>query len=248
MGYSNTLGRLIKNHSFSGFVAFVRIKIGITKNIGLNTLKHRFSLRANTSDVTTFKHIFAHDDYNFHLLQDPGVIIDAGANIGLASIYFANKYANAEIISIELSPSNFQLLKKNTEKYSQVNCINAGVWHKNQTLKFIEEGFSPWGYKVNNKLDENSISVKSITILDIIEQYNLSQVDLLKVDIEGAEVELFSENYGQWLPKVKYLVIEFHDRSRPDSSKTVKKALSEFDFVELDSVGENAVFFNKNLG
>jgi len=225
----------------------MKIKLGITKVIILKSISHPIVLRPNSSDITAFKHIFAHGDYDFDVKPKPNVIIDAGANIGLASIYFTNKYPAAKIIAIELSPSNFQALVRNTNHYENIETINAGLWNKNEILKFREEGFSPWGYKVDNKLAEGSLSINSITIHDIITIFDVDTIDVLKVDIEGAEVELFSGNYKSWLPKVRYLVIEFHDRSRPDSSNTVRSALEEFNFSELAEVGENSVFINNGL-
>jgi len=247
--FAQTLIHLIQNHGFLGLVAFVKIKTGFTENVQLKSLKHNIVLRPNSSDVTTFKNIFAHGDYNFDLESEPKIIIDAGANIGLSAIYFTNKYATAKIIAVELSATNFQLLIKNTNRYKNIVAINAGLWHKHQVLKFKEEGFSPWGYKINNELEGEgeSISVDSITVNEIIEKYHINTIDLLKVDIEGAEADLFSGNYESWLPKVKCLVIEFHDRSRPKSSQTVRTALNKFDFTELEGVGENAVFVNNKL-
>ena len=121
MGYPHTFNNLIKNHGFSGLVAFVKIKIGLTNNIKLKNIEHKIALRPNTSDVTTFKHIFAHGDYDISIKPEPKLIIDAGANIGLASIYFANRYPSAKIIAVELAPSNFQVLLKNTSHYNQIH-------------------------------------------------------------------------------------------------------------------------------
>ena len=247
MAFAQTLTRLIQNFGFSGLIAFAKIKTGLTKSIQLKGITNKITLRPNSSDITAFKYIFAHGDYEFDIEPKPNVIIDAGANVGLASIYFANKYPTAKIIAVELSPSNFQVLVNNTTLYKNIEAINAGLWPKNQILKFNEEGISPWGYKVNNKLDGNSNSIDSITIPDIIERYSIKKIDLLKVDIEGAEVELFSENYDSWLPITNYIMIEFHDRSRLESSKTVREALSRFNFRDLGMVGENAVFVNDIL-
>lgn len=247
MGYLKTFTQLSGNYGLSGLITFVKLKIGFTRNIRLNKIQHKIRLRPNSSDVTTFKHIFAHGDYELSLDYQPKVIIDAGANVGLAAVFFANKFPDAKIIAIELSPANFQLLVENTNHYHNIKTINAGLWHRHQVLKFKEEGFSAWGYKVNNALEGSGISVNSITISDIIKQYDIKIIDLLKVDIEGAEVEVFSENFKEWLPLVRYLVIEFHDRSRPGSSATVKAALAKFNFNELEMVGENAVYLNNDL-
>ena len=242
-----TFKNLISKYGFSGLVAFLKIKSGRTRAIKLVTLTHSFRLRPGTSDITTFKHIFAHGDYALEITPGPQVIIDAGANIGLAAIYFANRFPRAKIISVELSPQNFNLLTENTAPYHQISPIHAGLWPRHEALKFKQEGISPWGYKVDNSLVENVVTVNSITINDIIAQYQLTTIDLLKIDIEGAEVELFSQNYEQWLPQVRMIIIEFHDRWRPESSKTVKAVLSQNNFREQGTIGENNVFVNTEL-
>lgn len=239
-----TFNKIVKNYGVSGLLAFIKIKTGTTNSITLRGVLHPIRLRSNTSDITTFKHIFAHDDYEFEVEVEPQIIIDAGANVGLASIFFANKYPKAKIYSIELAPSNYKILVENTCNYKSVKVFNAGLWHKKEILRFQEKGISPWGFKVENDLDNYSISVPSITLNELIIKYDIKFIDILKVDIEGAEVEVFSENYESWLPKVKYLVIETHDRWRENSTNVVKEALSKFDFLELGKVGENLLFKN----
>ena len=239
-----TLKKLTVQFGLSGLLAYLKIKTGATNRIRLRGLPHSIRLRPGTSDVTTFKHIFAHGDYDFQFTPAPRVIVDAGANVGLAAVYFANRYPDAQIIAIELSPDNFHLLQENTRHYPHISIIHAGLWPRHETLKFQQEGVSPWGYKVNNSLTDNSISVKSVTIPDILTKYQIATIDLLKIDIEGAEVELFSSSCEAWLPKVRHIIIEFHDRWRPDSSRVVRDQLARFQFKESGTVGENVVFVN----
>jgi FkbM family methyltransferase len=247
LSYPRTFVHLIQNHGFSGFLAFLKIKLGFTKAIKLTNIAHEIRLRPNSSDVTAFKYIFAHDDYDFSLEPEPEVIIDAGANIGLASIYFANRYPKARIIAIELAPSNFEVLLKNTRHYNQIQEVNAGLWHKNELLKFDDGGSNHWGYQVDNSIKGNSVSVESVTTSEIMNKFNIQKIDFFKIDIEGAEAEVFSGNYAEWLPMVRFMMIEFHDRMRPDSSQPIRSLLNEFGFKELEMVGENAVFVNKNF-
>ncbi len=239
-----TLKKLTGQYGLSGLLAFIKIKAGATNRIRLRGLPHGIKLRPGTSDVTTFKHIFAHGDYDIRITPPPRVIVDAGANVGLAAVYFANRYPKAQIIAIELSPDNFQLLRENTRHYPRISTIHAGLWPRHETLRFQQKGVSPWGYKVNNSLDDNSISVESVTIPDIMARHQLDSIDLLKIDIEGAEVELFSSSCEAWLPQVRHIIIEFHDRWRPDSSRVVRDQLAHFHFKETGTVGENVVFVN----
>jgi len=55
-------------------------------------VKFPFSLRVPSSDIPTYRQVFINHDYDFLVETQPKVIVDAGENIGLASVYFANKY------------------------------------------------------------------------------------------------------------------------------------------------------------
>ena len=75
-------------------------------------IKHPLFLRLKTSDIEVYGKIFAGQEYRFEALKQPKVIVDAGANIGLASVFFANAFPEATIIAIEPEETNFTLLKK----------------------------------------------------------------------------------------------------------------------------------------
>ena len=74
---------------------------------------------------------------------------------------------------------------------------------------------------------------------------NVKKLDILKIDIEGAEHELFKNNYDTWLPNTRCLIIELHDRMRNRSSQNFFKAISKYDF-SYSHQGENLVFINNN--
>ena len=76
-----------------------------------------------------------------------------------------------------------------------------------------------------------------------MKQHDMAYIDILKVDIEGVEKEVFEGNYQYWLPKTRCLMVELHDRLTCGSSKMVFKAISEYEFAYAQS-GENLVFIN----
>src|SRR5262245_59178053 len=77
-------------------------------------------LRAGTSAILIFRQLFIRRELDFPLPGAPAVIIDAGANIGLASLYFAARFPQARILALEVEPSNFRMLTLNTRDYPQV--------------------------------------------------------------------------------------------------------------------------------
>ena len=203
-------------------------------------------LRYNTTDIGAFDQIFYHNFYSFnyeHYLKNIKTIIDGGANIGLASVYFKNQFPEATIIAVEPEDSNFRQLIKNTKSYSSIFCEQLGIWNKSCPLK-VEDKYKSgnWGFVVEEVSNENESNVRGISIDDLMQKYNLAEVDILKLDIEGAELELFSENY-QWLSKVRMLIIETHDFMRKGTSKALFKAIIDYNF-SVHLCRENIVFIN----
>ena len=205
---------------------------------------HPIFLRNNTSDIPTFLQVIINQDYLMNYNFEPKVIIDCGANIGLGTVYFKNKYPNAKIISIEPEQSNFELLLKNTKKYNNVYCLKGGIWKKSTNLLIKDVGLGNWGFMIEESNTSSKDSIKAYTIDDLIKQFDIDHIDILKVDIEGSEKELFECNYEKWLPKTKVLIIELHDRMRQGCSKSFFKALSNYNF-SISHKGENIYVFMK---
>jgi hypothetical protein len=103
-------------------------------------IKSPFYLRLDTSDIFTFDQVFVYQGYDFDASPSPEIIIDAGANIGLASIYFANKYPEAKIIAVEPEESNFRLLRKNAAPYKNIIPLQAALWNKNEEICVVDSG------------------------------------------------------------------------------------------------------------
>ena len=90
-------------------------------------------LRPGTADQKLYDQIFVENEYDLDL-ADPSFIVDAGAYIGLSSIYFACKYPNATVVAIEPEESNFSVLLKNTKKYPKIKPERAGLWSRTSLL------------------------------------------------------------------------------------------------------------------
>ncbi len=196
--------------------------------------KFPFTLRNQTSDVPTFKQVFIHQEYNFDVKKQPDVVVDAGANIGLAAIYFASKYPNAKIIAIEPEESNFQLLQKNAVPYRNIIPVQAALWNENGRINLMDPGLGNWGFVTDKEKNREKLSgnycyeVKSITVDKLIDDYGLNMIDLFKIDIEGAEKEIFSDS-SAWIKKVNGLIIELHERTKPGCNRSFYNGSNGFD-------------------
>lgn len=199
-------------------------------------------IRNNTSDIGVFKQILLKQDYHLNIRFKPKVIFDLGANIGLAAVYFKNKYPWSEIISIEPEASNFKMLRKNTEYYSGIKCYQAGIWNKNTNLIIKNIGNDKWGFMVEEANDSTVETIKALSIEALMKDSGINEIDILKIDIEGSEKELFEKNYEYWLSRTKVIIIELHDHLRAGSSKAFFKALDKYDF-SLSRRGENLIIY-----
>jgi FkbM family methyltransferase len=207
--------------------------------INLSSIGREITLRGATTDVSCFEKVFIYNEYNSPFEHSPEVIVDAGANVGMATLYFANRYPAARILAIEPEPKNFELLKKNCAGLSNVMLMQAGLWPVHRRLTICDDGAGEWAYSVTEQsATESTNEVSAITMEDILRKLAVSGIDLLKLDIEGSERELFSTDAGAWLNRVEYIVIELHDRYRPGCAKAFYSALATRDFLQ-EIRGEN---------
>ena len=188
------------------------------KNYGL------IHLRNGTSDVDFFNQVFLDLEYNIYLNFLPKIIVDAGANIGLTSLYFSNKYPHAKIISIEPENENFKFLELNTQLHKNISVMKKALWCDAGYI-YLDKKLSNDSHQVSvNGIDTNKI--ETVTVQDIICLNSIDKIDILKIDVEGAEKEIFSKNYSDWLPKVKYLIVEQHDRLKSGCIKSLFSTLN----------------------
>lgn len=202
-------------------------------------IKLPFFLRLNTTDIQAYKEIILRDEYHLMLRKSPKVIIDAGANIGLTAIYFASRYPDAKIYSIEPEPSNFELLVKNTEHYQNIFPIHAALWNEDVPIQVVDCGLGHWGFQTATSDGVSSLSqVPGLTLRTIMADRGIDYIDLLKIDVEGAEKEVFKGS-PEWIDKVGVLIVELHDRLKAGCSRSFFNATNAFEHEWYQ--GENVV-------
>jgi len=228
------------------FSIYWKLKYKGGKDFQLKKLRDRFSIRDNPYDFATFEEVLLREEYAVKLDFTPATIVDAGANIGLTSLFFTNRYPNAKIISLEPDTDNFNLLKTNTASYKNITPVKCGLWDRDVFLEIIDEGNGNNAFTVKETGATTAGAIKAISIPAIMREQNWQRIDILKMDIEGSEKKVFEKGYEEWLPKIKVLIVELHDRMVQGSSSAVFKAVNQYDF-SMDIKGENLVFTNNAL-
>jgi len=177
----------------------------------------KISLQNEEEAEKIYEDIFPGKEYEFNLKSKEPFIIDCGAHIGMSVIYFKQKFPNSEIIAFEPNPGNFKLLNINIKQNNlgKIKTVQKAVSSKEGYQKYYvsNEKTSPWTWgdslKKNDWTDLSShIEVETVRLSSFINK----KVDLLKIDIEGAETEVIAEIEHK-LKLVKNIVLEFHGSS-----------------------------------
>lgn len=199
------------------------------KPVRLNFNNLTLYLRPKTNDINVFYQTFVDTLCEVPLDYQPKEIIDAGAHIGLTTVYYKQKYPNAIIIAIEPDPENFEILKLNTQNLSNVFLINAGIWFEEDNLQVSDKyNAGKWGMITEKNTSKNPKNgIEGITIEKLMRDFSFDKIDLLKLDIEGSEKDLFEKNSCLWLKKTNLLVIELHDHINDKCSTVFFERLNE---------------------
>ena len=152
-------------------------------------------------------------------------------------------YPKARIICLEASRSNFEQLEKNTSHIRLIEAVNAALWHEITELVISNPTDEGWSFRVSDCiLEPSSTKVPAVTVSSLLTKFKLDKVSLFKLDIEGAEKNLFASPQSQeWISLTDRIIIELHDNIVPGCTDTFKAALDNFRFVELSNNSFNTV-------
>jgi FkbM family methyltransferase len=199
-------------------------------------------VRPGTTDVGSFQDFLT---TRFYLpmwdLPENAHIVDLGGNIGTAAADFAASYPSARVITVEMDRSNYELCSRNTSGFgSRVTALHAAIWHKNEIVRYDGDGED--GFHITDGADP-SRSVEGITMKELIRRLEIPAIDYLKIDIEGAERQLFEDSDLDWLTQVHTLCCEIH---APDLFELISGRLEAEGFdVEKDPRHWNAIIARK---
>jgi FkbM family methyltransferase len=185
------------------------------------------------------------------------VIVDCGGHIGLSTVWFASRFPEATLYCIEPDTSNFKLLQQNTAAYPNVVCLNGGVWNKPCHLEIMNPLSGSASFQLRELSDSDSSErpnvLRAYTILEVLKLEKLNRLFLVKMDIEGAESQVFLDP-APWLALTAVMIIELHDWLMPGqgTSRNFFKRLAENSF-DVVLQGENLLLFqvldsNKSVG
>lgn len=173
----------------------------------VNVFSKKLHIVDSTTFLSSFDEIFKSHIYKFQTDKQDIVIIDCGANIGLATIYFKINFPASKVVAFEADPNIFKVMKKNIASlgFENVTCVNEAVSDADGTINFILEG----GHSgmITKEAYQNSVSVRSCRLKKILNNYE--NITFLKMDIEGHETKVLPD-IAEELKKVDFLFLEYH--------------------------------------
>ncbi len=188
---------------------FSQIK-SIDRNVAKNVsfLGYDLQIIDGPSFVWQYKEIFLDECYKFlssKKTSEKPIIYDCGSNIGMSILYFKKLYPHSKIIAFEADPNIQEILKSNliNNNINDVEVVSGAVWINSDGVNFSADGADGGLIAIDNNLPK----IKSIRLRDYLEREE--SVDMLKIDIEGAEAEVLFDCSGQ-LQKIENLFIEYH--------------------------------------
>ena len=209
---------LIRFNSFLKISEFI-IKKSKKKNdlILVNIFDNKFFLRTNPSDLKTVKNNIT-DEFDFLKdvkYKDVKIIYDLGSFIGGSLIKFSKIFPDAAIYGYEPNTENFSLLRKNTESIKNIKTYNLAISNAEGQADLYGSDKGVCSYTLikdkNNHIIDN---VKTTTIENEMKKNNHQIIDLIKIDIENSEYQIFeNEKIFNYL---KIIVIEIHGNSNKD--------------------------------
>jgi FkbM family methyltransferase len=208
----------LKSHLvYRGVVAFrdgriIRIPFNVTES-----KVWEVCLRDNGLDVMTLAEFFSPEAFIVDEFPDrePAVIYDIGANIGVASLFFGVRYPQATIYGFDPLPTNYEICSMNYQNLKHARAFPWALGSSTRTATFQFEANDNRGGRlaassaVNSKSSTQSISVEVFTIADVIREKQLGPPELLKIDVEGAELDVL-KGTGNYISSVKAIHLETH--------------------------------------
>lgn len=206
------------------FVRFQR-KIGILKalqfeilwslrrdliGIKVPEIGQKLYIRRFDSDVLVFEQILIDGEFSELVGQNYHNIIDGGANCGFSTAWLASFYPEAKIIAVEPNSESLKMISLNCRHFPNVEIVEGGLWSDDGYLQIEDPDAMSWAMKYQPGHAGEDGGCRAYTIGRLMESTRMNNCDLLKLDIEGAEKEVFSDAEN-WTHKVAAVLVEVHD-------------------------------------
>jgi len=181
------------------------------------------------------------------ILNEHSVVVDLGSHVGACAEEFIKKYG-CTVHSVEAVPEIYEKIRETEQlkKYHYAITKESGT-----TTLYLPNELCATTH-VSSKLGDTKIRVPAIRLDEFLRKYNIEKIDLLKLDIEGSELEVFETMSGDELKHVQQITVEFHDFLYPETHarvEAVKKKITQQGFycIPFSRNNGDVLFIKKDM-
>jgi FkbM family methyltransferase len=189
-------------------------------------------LRRGSSDFSVFRQVILEDQYGLEEVGQPQYIVDAGANIGLSSVVFLERFPQCRLLAIEPDPQNYAIARKNLDSYGdRCRLWPVALWSEAGSLTVQRGVFRDgldWSCQTIVTSEHTGAVVAARTMKSLLDEAGFPRIDFLKVDIEGAELQVFGEGDRSFLMQTRCCATECHG---PQCREVYIKAIESYGFA-----------------
>jgi FkbM family methyltransferase len=228
------------------------LKLLILNRIKLNDFEVK--IRKRTSDLIVFHQVFLLQNYNLksvinYLFKDKKLIVfDLGANVGFFTIKSLLEFNINKIYCFEPEVGNIQQLENNTKNISKekLEIVKCAISNEKRFINFKIEAGSEWGGRIDEDSTKGVYKVETVIYNEFLKERNINNVDILKIDIEGAEKYIFNNKDNcKFIENTGIIIIELHESFSPGCSRDFFDAINYWlPKWRLYIRGENIVIVN----
>jgi FkbM family methyltransferase len=190
---------------------------GATELVRFRNLAEPLEVRPGTNDIETAVDTVVRKEYGRWLPEKVGVLVDAGAFIGDTSAWYLSRFQDANVWALEPNPENRALAERNLARYgNRAVVLPLALSGREEIVHFDGTGTA-------GSIGKTGYEVRTTTVPELLKIIPSGQIDVLKIDIEGAELDVFEANPQAWLPKVGLIIAELHG---PEITKRVLDILA----------------------
>lgn len=183
------------------------------------------------SELRVIRELFVLEEYALPGLEDPDVIVDLGSNVGISVLYFKSRFPSARVVAAEPLPEALRRLRANTDHLDGVEVVAAAVSSEDGPLRLYsgDESWAASTFSGNGR--GTTVEVEGLTLDRLVADRGLERIDLLKMDVEGAEEAVLSTTGA--LDRIGSIVFEFHAEHAGDSLWSLLERLPGYELLHL---------------
>lgn len=194
-------------------------------------------LRTASTDIQAFVNVWIIEEYKREgfEIKDCDIIIDIGAHVGFFALYASQYCRSGRIFCFEPIKESFDLLVENIKmnNLTNVNCSNKAVYAQNKNVRvYLSNDQAAHSIYGNG---DKYIDVNAMTLSDILNTNNIKTCDLLKMDCEGSEYEIFQSTSDEYINRIQKICLEYHImKNDHESLHSLKNRVSSLGFQVID--------------